>query len=183
MGRVAKDIVVGIAGVLGLLAITWIVMSTFFGFTLVVFRSGSMAPTMPTGTAAIAAPVAAADISVGDVLTVDRGVGELPITHRVVAISPHPRDAEARLITMRGDANDTDDREPYAVTEALRTVASAPHVGTWMTYLRQPGVMAVSTLVLAGIVTWGLWPARSDEDDEEDEATSAAAAREVVHHA
>ncbi|WP_430867315.1 S26 family signal peptidase [Demequina aurantiaca] len=170
MGRTVKDIVVGIAGVIGLLAITWLALSIFFGFTLIVFRTGSMSPSMPTGAAAIAVPVSAAQIEVGDVLTVDRGDGKLPITHRVVGIEPDPGNPEGRLVTMRGDANDIDDRAPYEVTEAMRVVASAPGVGTALVQLRQPPMLAATTLLLAGIVTWGFWPARETEKSPKQES-------------
>lgn len=142
---------------LGVLCIVLALLSTLFGFRVMLFSSGSMDPTIPTGSAALVAPVAAEDVAVGDIVTVGRGAGQLPVTHRVVAIEEADT-PDARLLTLRGDANETDDPFPYEVTEVGRVVFSVPGVAQAVALLGDPRVLAPLGVVAAGFVVWGLWP-------------------------
>lgn len=78
-------------------------------------RSGSMGAQLPTGSLAVIRPVAAADLHVGDVVTVRQARGGL-VTHRIVAVDRNPSPA---LLTLRGDANRVADPEPVPVTAVL----------------------------------------------------------------
>src|ERR1700761_7377645 len=81
-----KSIVLGVTGTLGLLCILWVAFSLVFGFSAIVFKTGSMAPTLPTGSIAFERPIAAADIARGDIVTVPVPGQALPVTHRVVKV-------------------------------------------------------------------------------------------------
>jgi signal peptidase len=163
-----KDAVLTLAGLCGLLCLLWVGASLAFGVSIVVFTTGSMAPTMPTGSAALVRPVAAADLSVGDVVTVQREGTRLPITHRIVSISRERgagpdagRDAtSARLLVLRGDANDVNDPFPYRVTQAQLVVAAVPGLGSLIVAARTPLATAAMTLVVAALVAWAFWPSR-----------------------
>lgn len=167
MPRRIKNTVVMIAAITGGLTIAWTVASLSFGLTIVAFRTGSMSPTIPAGSAAIAVPISAPDIEVGDVITVTPEGKSLPVTHRVVSVQDDPAVPDGRLIVMRGDANDTNDRAPYAVTKALRVVASAPYLGRVFAVSRTPLALAFTTAIVACLVTWALWPAKERNEELE----------------
>nr|WP_281728342.1 signal peptidase I [Cellulomonas denverensis] len=125
---------------------------------LIVFRTGSMSPAIPTGSAALVRTLPAEQVQVGDVVTVPSPVGPLPVTHRVVSVEPLA-DGSTRLV-LRGDANDAPDPFPYDVTEVRRVVAHAPGVGVALVRLHDPRALGTITVLVAGVILWALWPPR-----------------------
>ncbi len=124
---------------------------TFFGFSFLIFRSGSMAPEITTGSLALAHTVPATEIREGDVVSVLTLTGER-ITHRVITSTI--RDDGAALV-LQGDANGAPDEEIYLVSEAEREIFSVPYLGYLVSVLLSPaGAVAVVCfalmLVLAG---------------------------------
>ncbi len=115
------------------------------GMKPLVFTSGSMSPTITTGSLALARTVDPADLGVGDVASIARGDGER-VTHRVVATAP--RGSETALV-LRGDANSTNDPEPYVVSEAQHVLVSVPGVGRVVAHL--DGVAGIVLVSVAGI--------------------------------
>ena len=154
----ARDILLAVAGIAGALSLIWLIFSLVFGYSIIVFKTGSMAPTMPTGALAIERPIAPADIRVGDVVTVADPGQQLPVTHRVVSISRDPADGGARLLVLKGDANTIQDQFPYTVTAAHLVVGSVPVLGTVLVILRQPIFIGLLTLLIASLVLWAFWP-------------------------
>lgn len=155
--RALGDVLLWVAAALGLLCAVLAALTSFLGFQVMLFSSGSMDPTIPVGSAALVSSVEAADVEVGDIVTVDRGAGELPVTHRVVSIAPADS-PDARLLTLRGDANDQDDPAPYEVTEVGRVVFSVPGVAPLVAQLGTSRMLAPLGVVAAAFVIWGLWP-------------------------
>jgi signal peptidase len=155
--RVVKDVVLGIAAVAGLACILWLVASTFLGLQMIIFQSGSMAPTMPTGTAAIGQPVTADEIAVGDVVMVERD-GTLPVTHRVVSVEPDPAVDGGAILVLKGDDNQANDPSPYHVTEAVRVALPIPGLGTVIGLGRTPLFLGLTTMLVASLVLWAFWP-------------------------
>ncbi len=98
-----RDASLWVGAVLGLLSMVAAVAVMFFGYTFLIFRSGSMGPDIPTGSFALAHRTAAADLRVGDVVSVIAEDGAR-ITHRIEATTL--RGDEASLV-LRGDANKT----------------------------------------------------------------------------
>ena len=156
--RVAKEALLGVAAVAGLACILWLVASTFFGLQMLIFQTGSMAPTMPTGTAAIAQPVTGEQINVGDVVMVERQ-GQLPVTHRVMSVETDPAVDGGVILVLKGDDNEVNDPIPYHVTEAVRVVFPIPGLGTVIELGRTPLFLGLTTLLVAGLVLWAFWPA------------------------
>jgi len=129
--------------VLGLLSLVAGVAVMFFGFTFLIFRSGSMGPDIPTGSLALARTTPSAELEPGDVVSVLASNGAR-ITHRLV--SSTVRGEEASLI-LQGDANGTPDAEIYQVTEAERAIVSVPYAGYAVTVLLSPaGLVAAGCL-------------------------------------
>ena len=72
-------------GGLGLLSVLAAIAAHVWGFSIVLFSTGSMSPTIPAGSAALVRLVPASELAVGDITTVQRP-GQLPITHRITSI-------------------------------------------------------------------------------------------------
>jgi signal peptidase len=153
-----RDVLLALAGIAGALAIIWLIVSLVFGYSIIVFKTGSMAPTMPTGALAVEHSIPVGDIRAGDVVTVPDPGHDLPVTHRVVRVSPVAGDANARMIVLKGDANATDDENPYRVTTAHIVLWSVPVVGIVLVALRQPVVIGFFTLLVAILIVWSFWP-------------------------
>jgi len=156
--RVVKEVVLGAAALAGLACILWLVASTFLGLQMIFFQTGSMAPTMPTGTAAIGQPITGEQINEGDVVMVERQ-GKLPVTHRVISVDPDPAVEGGVILVLKGDDNQVNDPSPYHVSEAVRVVFPIPGLGTVIETARTPLFLGLTTLFVAGLVLWAFWPA------------------------
>lgn len=158
MRKTFKDVVLGLAGLAGLGAVLWLLASSLLGLQLIIFQTGSMSPSMPTGTAALAIPVTADQIEVGDVITVPRPHADTPVTHRVVSVESDPADTASRIIELQGDANETKDVDPYTVSAALRIVFPVPGLGSALATAREPLFLGATTLAVAALIVWAFWP-------------------------
>lgn len=114
---------VGVAGVT--------VMAARSGMQPLVVRSGSMEPTIATGSMILVKRIEAPEIRVGDILAVERS-DHTRVTHRVVAVQPR---GEAAELTMKGDANEDADPIPVTVRHAYRLVWQVPTVGRTIAWL------------------------------------------------
>lgn len=153
-----QNVLVWLLGAVGAIAIAWLIASWALGLHLVFLATGSMSPTMPAGTAVIERTADAADLGVGDVVSVPRAHDDQLVTHRIVAIGDE--EADRRTLTLRGDANDADDAEQYIVTRAGVVLFAIPGLGFVLSAVTSPIGLAVLGLVLAGAVLWVLWPSR-----------------------
>ncbi|GAA2072388.1 signal peptidase I [Microbacterium hatanonis] len=156
-----RDGVITVLGVVGILTIVWLAASAALGLSIIVFVTGSMSPSLPTGSAAVVREVPASELAVGDVVTVPRPNSPAPVTHRIVAIDDVPGNVDARSLVLRGDANTIDDPDPYVVEDVRRVVVGAPGAGWVVIAAKTPAAMAGITLVVAGAIAWALWPASS----------------------
>ncbi|GAA2977910.1 signal peptidase [Microbacterium terrae] len=174
------DTALAVAAAVGALCIVVFVCGSLFGIRVVLFSTGSMDPTIPAGSAAVTREIPAAEIDVGDVVTVERS-GKLPITHRVVTVAEVPDTAETRSIVMRGDANAVDDPFPYEVDEVGLVLFSVPGIAAAISSLRSPWVLAGTTIAATALVVFVCWPRRRssvrDEHEGEDAAGSAKHAK------
>lgn len=155
-GRAVVDVLLWLAAVGGVICMVLVVLAFTAQITLIMFRTGSMSPTIPAGSVAVVQRVPAAEIAVGDVVTVDRE-GELPITHRVTSVVPGSS-AEERVITMKGDANADEDPFPYTVTSVRTVLFSVPGIATVIVGMGNPFVLGGLTLAATALVVWAFWP-------------------------
>lgn len=156
IGRVLGDLGLWLAAAAGAICIVLVILAITAGITLIMFRTGSMSPSIPAGSVAIVQRVDATQVRVGDVVTVDRD-DELPITHRVTSIEAGATDAE-RIITMRGDANAVDDPFPYTVTSVRTVLFSIPGIATVIAGMGNPWVLGGLTAGATILVIWAFWP-------------------------
>ncbi|HSK34419.1 MAG TPA: hypothetical protein VK903_13110 [Propionicimonas sp.] len=177
-GRLARfrqslvDVMLWTLGGLGLVSLLAAIAAHVWGFSIVLFSTGSMTPTIPAGSAALVRLLPATELRVGDVTTVERK-NLLPITHRITSIKGVDGQAGAREITMRGDANDLEDPAPYLITEARLVIASAPGIANLFSGMRNPLLMAGLTLMAGLLVSWAFWPRQT-------RAASVVAAAAIV---
>lgn len=156
----AKNAVLMLAGIAGVLSLLWFAFTAVTGTSIIIFTTGSMAPTIPTGSAAVVRTIPSSEITVGQIVTVQRTGSRLPVTHRVVSVSPDPASGDGRILVLRGDANATNDPFPYRVTEAKLVVASVPELGILLAAAGRPAFTGILTVGVAGLVVWAFWPSR-----------------------
>lgn len=120
------------------------------GYSLYAVRSGSMAPTYPTGTLIIDAPAGRQLPSVGNVITF-RTSGGL-VTHRV-----HSHTADG--VTTKGDANRTPDVGVVHARHVVGVVTWAVAGGGYvLVFLQQPtGIASLVLLAVAVMLAWSIF--------------------------
>ncbi|MGX7726864.1 signal peptidase I [Rhodococcus pyridinivorans] len=146
----------------GVVCIGLVTAAFAFDISLILFKTGSMSPTIPQGSMSVVQRISADEIAVGDIVTVDREEGELPVTHRVIAV--HPQRAGEALIEMQGDANPNPDPGPYRVTEVRKVLWSVPGAAAVIVWFSDPWVLGGLTLAAAALVLWAFWPRESEDD-------------------
>ncbi|WBB92337.1 signal peptidase I [Verrucosispora sp. WMMC514] len=149
------DLALTLLAVGGTVCVILVPLAFFFDISLILFKTGSMSPTIPAGSLAVVREIPASEANVGDVITVDR-TPLPPITHRVVGIADGG--GPTRLLTLRGDANESNDAAPYAVTRVRLVEWSVPKLGYAVRTVSNVYVMSGITIGTAAIVTWAFWP-------------------------
>src|SRR5690625_3648032 len=120
------DLILSLLAIAGGICILLVVVGLTMNISIMMFRTGSMEPTIPAGSIALVREIPATEMNEGDVVTVDRGNDLLPVTHRVTEITDVDESTGAVTFVMRGDANDTDDPEPYTTETDRRACFSIP---------------------------------------------------------
>ncbi|HWH36427.1 MAG TPA: signal peptidase I [Candidatus Limnocylindrales bacterium] len=146
-----------------------------------IVRGGSMEPTLPIGSIIFVAPVAADELSVGDIVTM-RGDPDGVLTHRIVELRP---DLAGQLVMRtRGDANQANDAGLVPVSMIVGRVESyAPKLGFVIAFLAMPTGL-VAALAASGtllLIRWAVDDAlrRSRRRTEAVRAPQGAAAAGV----
>jgi signal peptidase len=134
-----------LGAVLGALCLLAAIVAVLIGAKPLVFRSGSMAPTIPTGALGISIPVEAAALQAGDIISVETAAG-VRITHRVVQADVS---GDTATVTLKGDANSIPDAEPYVLRKTERVVAHAPLLGYAVAWLSSSAAVFAGGLFTA----------------------------------
>jgi signal peptidase len=149
--RVARETVLWVGGVLGTLCLVSLLAGWLFQVTPLVFSSGSMSPAYDAGALGIAREVPASELAVNDVVSVlDADGGR--VTHRVTGIDVV---GDSTVLTLRGDANDVADAQPYAVQEADRVLLAVPYAGYVLNAAASPFGLAVAALLVLALLLIG----------------------------
>jgi signal peptidase len=69
------------------------------------------------------------------------------------------------MITMKGDANESEDPTPYTVSTVRIVLVSAPGLAYGIVWLSNPWVLAVLALGASTLVTWAFWPRKPRDRD------------------
>jgi signal peptidase I len=163
-GKIVGWIVIIAAGlvVLGLLAVT--IGPRFLPYQALIVRSGSMAPTIPTGSIVFYKKVKAADVKVGDVIVFDKpGATNEKVTHRVYKLGTS---STGRYAITKGDANGTPDdwRVPLAGTGWV-SMFHLPRVGYALVHLQSTLarllLLVIPAILLGAITLYEIWHDRA----------------------
>jgi len=145
--RVAADAALWLGAIVGALCILITLLGVIFGIRPLIFRSGSMSPTITTGSLAFAHTTPVADVQVGDIVSVP--VHGTRVTHRVVRVI---RSGSVVRLQLRGDANRTPDQQLYQVTSVEKVWFSVPGMGFVLAWLSRPPGIFVLVLYAAGML-------------------------------
>lgn len=160
--RVLREAALWVVAVLGSVSILVAVAAVAFGVTPLIFRSGSMAPGIPTGSLGLAQSVDASQLQLGDVVSVVWSDGTR-VTHRVTGIEPF---GDAVKLETKGDANAQADVERPVVSRVDRVFWSVPGAGYAFQELAKPYWVFGSGVIVGAIVVLTLVrPARSAPDE------------------
>ena len=118
-------------------------MLPFVPYQMKIVESGSMEPTIPTGSVIFIS--SAASYTVGDVVTFQRSGEEEVTTHRIV----EERIEEGKEVFLtQGDANDAVDTNPVFPAEISGKMwGHIPYLGYLLSFFRQP----IGFLLLIGV--------------------------------
>jgi signal peptidase len=161
---VLGNILLNVLAVGGAICILLVIAAFVFKITIIMFATGSMSPAIPTGSIAFVREMPASEISVGDVVTVDRSP-ELPVTHRVVEILG--QDGDAVTFRMKGDANADPDPIDYTKESVRLVMWSIPGLANVIVWFQNPFVLGIITLGATSLVTWAFWPRRPQPEAAE----------------
>jgi len=135
-------------------------------FRLAPVLSGSMSPSIPTGSLVFAEPVPTSDVSVGDVILFNAPTDGNPLTmHRIY--EEQEAEGKGKVYITKGDANDAPDawRIRLRGATAWRVVHHVPKAGTilgWLTGVNIRMIVLVGGvlvfLMAALSVVWGKGP-------------------------
>lgn len=148
-----RETALWVGGIVGSLCLASLVAGWLFNVTPLVFASGSMSPAYEAGALGIAREVPAADLRVGDVVSVATDDGR--VTHRIVEIAPQ---GDRAVLTLQGDTNNIPDAESYAVTAADRVDLGVPYAGYPVNAAASPVGLLAGGILVVGLLLLGFRP-------------------------
>lgn len=164
--RSPREIALTLGAIVGLVCLGFAAASLVFGVKPLVFRSGSMSPIIQTGALAFARDVPASGLDVGDVVSVENQSGTR-ITHRIVEVDA-AGDGRAAL-TLRGDANNVNDRASYVVDSADRVFFHVNKAGYAVAWLSSPIMRVVGVVAALALLVMVFRPSRSQSTENSPE--------------
>lgn len=154
---VLREIALTAAAAAGVLCVLAAVAGFAFGVRPLVFRSGSMAPTVETGGLALARTVPASELQRGDVVSVINAAG-VRITHRITSLT---WDGERATLVLKGDANRVADAQPYTVAEADRVIVAVNGLGYVVAWLSSTPAVFLGGALVGGLLVYAFVPGAS----------------------
>lgn len=152
---IIRNTLLNLAAAAGTVCILAVLAAWLFDISLIMFKTGSMSPTIPAGSLAVVREIPATQVHPGDVVTVERP-GKLPVTHRVVsAVTLADGSVELEL---KGDANETVDPATYVVSQVRTVMFSVPGLAKAVVAVSNKWAMLAVTVAVSALVTWVFWP-------------------------
>jgi signal peptidase len=165
-GRVLSWLLLAAASIVAIALLAVTIGPRLLPYQALVVRSGSMAPTIPTGSIVFYTKTNAADVKVGDVIVFDKpGQANEKVTHRVFKISTG---STGRYFTTKGDANGApDDWQVPAVGTGWVASFHVPAIGYALAGLQSTLarllLLLIPALALGGITLYEIWRDRGRE--------------------
>ncbi|WP_181762894.1 hypothetical protein [Rhodococcus spelaei] len=157
-----REIALNVGAIAGLICVLAAAASFLFGIKPLIFRSGSMSPSIPTGALALSKATPVADLAVSDVVSVPDQQGTR-ITHRIKEVVS--TDGTTSVLILKGDANKDADISPYTVTEVDRVFFSVPGLGYAVSWLSSPAAIFLGGGLVGGLMVLAFGPASKRKDD------------------
>ena len=159
-----------IVGVLAVVVIARVVPAVTGGVTFVV-GGHSMEPSIPLGSAVHAEPVAASDLHVGDVVSLQAGLKHAVFTHRITRIVTLP---DGTYVETRGDHNEGADPSLVPVEDVIgRVTISVPLAGFGIALMSS--YQGVMFLIAFGLVLLAsAWLLETIEEEQQESMRRAA---------
>jgi signal peptidase len=160
---VIRSTILGAAAALGVICVLAFGVAMLFGIKPLVVFSGSMEPTIPTGSVVFEKTVSVAEANIGDIVTVPRTSNSGLVTHRMVVKSEKaPGEYELEL---KGDANAHKDPKPYTVSVVGKYLWHVPWLGNVALALQDSkGIMYAGVAALVLIAVFLFDPAAQKEE-------------------
>ncbi|WP_172827076.1 signal peptidase I [Rhodococcus sp. KB6] len=158
-----REVLLSLGALAGLVSIIIFIAGLAFGITPLIFRSGSMSPTIDTGALAFARTVPASEVQVGDIVSVYDSQGTR-ITHRVESIDQQGNNLA--IAQLRGDANPVTDPDPYVITEADRVFFSVDRLGYVAVWLSGPSGLVLGAIAGGGLLYIAFRPRKRPDEGE-----------------
>jgi signal peptidase len=162
-GRILSWILVAAAAIVATSLVAVTIGPKFLPYQALVVRSGSMSPTISTGSIVFYKKVDATKVKVGDVIVFDKpGQTNEKVTHRVFKISNAPT---GHYFTTKGDANGAPDawRVPAVGTGWVSTF-HVPAVGYALAALQSTLarllLLVIPAVALGAITLYEIWRER-----------------------
>ena len=165
-GRIASWVLVAAAVVIAAALVAVSIGPRFLPYQALVVRSGSMSPTIPTGSIVFYSKTPADKVHVGDIIVFDKpGTANEKVTHRVFKISTG---ANGKFFTTKGDANGApDDWRVPAVGTGWVASFHVPAVGYILAGLQSTIARLLLLIIpaaLLGLITlYEIWRDRGRE--------------------
>lgn len=163
VGRILSWFLVAAAAIVAISLVAVTVGPKLLPYQALVVRSGSMSPTIRTGSIVFYKKVEATKVKVGDIIVFDKpGQANEKVTHRVFKIS---NSSTGRYFTTKGDANGTPDswRVP-AVGTGWVSAFHLPAVGYALAALQSTLarllLLVIPALALGAITLYEIWRER-----------------------
>jgi signal peptidase len=163
VGRILSWILVAAASIVAVTLLAVTVGPKILPYQALVVRSGSMSPTIRTGSIVFYKKMNANKVKVGDIIVFNKpGQANEKVTHRVYKISNSPT---GRYFTTKGDANGAADswRVP-AVGTGWVSAFYVPAVGYALAALQSTLarllLLVIPALALGGITLYEIWHER-----------------------
>lgn len=164
VGKIVGWIVLVVAGliVLGLVAIT--IGPRFLPYQALIVRSGSMSPTIPTGSIVFYTKIPSAKVKVGDIIVFAKPDDPTEkVTHRVYQIG---HSATGEYFITKGDANGSpDDWRVPAVGTGWLARFHVPSIGYGLVYLQSTLarllLLVIPAILLGAITLFEIWQDRA----------------------
>lgn len=166
VGRILSWILVAAAAIVAISLLAVTIGPKLLPYQALVVRSGSMSPTIPTGSIVFYTKVNADKVKVGDIIVFDKpGQTNEKVTHRVYKISTG---ATGKYFTTKGDANGTpDDWQVPAVGTGWVSAFHVPAIGyvlhALQSTLARLLLLVIPALGLGAITLYEIWRERGRE--------------------
>jgi len=135
------------------------------GRQTIIVGGGSMEPAVPLGAAIVVAPVAAADLHVGDVVSLRAGKDRALFTHRIVEVLQR---ADGTWVRTKGDANANPDPTPVPARDIEGRVQLTIPIAGYLIALLSVPVGVLFLIGLAATLLAAVWLLESLELDSLD---------------